>query len=273
MKSTGFKRSVLLGAICVFSTTAGAAAVDLTTWSSESYPAVAGFNPGIWTVASGGASVNQSVNGQPTFFYSDFNAFGTSITGRIRPGGGDDDYIGFALGFLPGDSTGTTANYLLVDWKQGTQNFDFGAPSSSAGGNAVSGLAVSRVSGIPDADEFWQHRNLAGTPAGSGVLELARGINLGNTGWVANTEYTFTFNFGPNDLEVFVNGVKELDITGSFGNGRLAFYNFSQADVTYSAFQVDPGPFPVPEPETYAMMLAGLGFLGLSARRRKQKGA
>lgn len=30
---------------------------------------------------------------------------------------------------------------------------------------------------------------------------------------------------------------------------------------------------PVPEPETYAMMLAGLGLLGLVARRRKQKAA
>ena len=28
---------------------------------------------------------------------------------------------------------------------------------------------------------------------------------------------------------------------------------------------------PVPEPETYAMMLAGLGLLGFTARRRKQK--
>ena len=27
----------------------------------------------------------------------------------------------------------------------------------------------------------------------------------------------------------------------------------------------------IPEPETYAMMLAGLGLLGLAARRRKQK--
>jgi hypothetical protein len=28
---------------------------------------------------------------------------------------------------------------------------------------------------------------------------------------------------------------------------------------------------PVPEPETYAMMLAGLGLLGLTARRRRRK--
>ena len=184
--------------------------------------------------------------------------------------------ITWALRWVSSPATRPTAaaNYSLVDWKQGTQSFDFGAPSNSPGGNAVSGLAVSRVTGIPDADEFWQHKNLAGTPAGSGLQELASGTSLGNTGWTANTEYTFTFNFGPNDLEVFVNGVKELDIVGVFSNGRLAFYNFSQADVTYSAFEVVEGPFPsVPEPETYAMMLAGLGALGLVARRRKHKAA
>ena len=32
-------------------------------------------------------------------------------------------------------------------------------------------------------------------------------------------------------------------------------------------------PNPIPEPETYAMLLAGLGVLGLVARRRKQKEA
>jgi hypothetical protein len=236
---------------------------------------VTGFGSGVWTVAPLGASVTQSVNGQPTFFYSDFTASGTRITGKINAvGAGDDDYIGFAVGFRPGDSNNSTADYLLIDWKQLSQNFDFGAPSSSPGGNAAAGLAVSRVTGIPDADEFWQHANLPGTGSGSGLVELARGTNLGNTGWVDNTEYTFSIDFGPNDLEVSVNGVKEIDITGVFADGRMAFYNFSQAGVTYSAFESNPGTFPpIPEPQTYALMLAGLGLVGFMAHRKKQQAA
>ncbi len=266
--------SVVAAVLSAFSMAVHADPVDLGTWTAESYPAVSGFGSGVWTVAPGGGSVTQSVNGQPTFFYSDFSAFGTSITGKIKvTTNNDDDYVGFALGFKSGDSTSTFADYLLVDWKKATQNFNFGAPSNSGGGNAFVGLAVSRVTGIPDADEFWQHDNLSGTGVGSGLAELARGSTLGSTGWVTGTEYEFTFDFGPNDLEVFVNGIKELDITGTFSNGSLAFYNFSQEQVLYSAFEKVEGSFPspIPEPETYAMLLAGLGLLGFAARRRKVK--
>lgn len=244
-----------------------ATVVDLSAWTAVSYPAVQGFPSGVWVVEPGGGSVTQMVNGQPTLLYSDFSAYGTKVSGKIRPSAIDDDYIGFVIGYQPGDVGNTAASYLLIDWKQVDQTYNFPAPSSSGGGLGRAGLAVSQVSGIPDADEFWQHANLAGTPAGSGLQELARASTLGSTGWVAGQEYEFSFDFGPNNLRVFVDGVKQIDIGGNFSDGRIGFYNFSQEAVTYSAFEVDDGSFPVPLPSTLALLLGG-ALAGAAVRRR-----
>ncbi len=66
------------------------------------------------------------------------------------------------------------------------------------------------------------------------------------------------------------------DYTGSFllgvsswdGGPASAQVGWRQVSLT-----LDQQTAPVPEPETYAMMLAGLGLLGVVARRRKQKAA
>jgi hypothetical protein len=223
--------------------------LSLWSWVSESYPAVANFDPGVWTVSSvDGLSVFQSVNGQPTLFYSDFEIFNTEVEGTIEvQTTGDDDYIGFALGFQPGDTTNPDADYLLVDWKQGDQWFNFGAPSDTPGSWAYKGLAVSRVSGVPTADEFWGHVNFDHpcSDLNNGLVELARGATLGDTGWADNTAYTFTFEFGETYLRVYVNEnhEPEIDIVIDneeefFSNGRIAFYNFSQASVNYEGYMV-----------------------------------
>jgi hypothetical protein len=105
------------------------------------------------------------------------------------------------------------------------------------------GLAVSRVTGIPTADEFWGHfdeNNAICSPLGDGVTELQRAANFGNVGWVIGTSYTFRFEFTTTSLKVFVDDVEELNIAGTFNDGSVAFYNFPQANVTYSAFVTQP---------------------------------
>jgi hypothetical protein len=203
-----------------------------------------------------GYSVLQSVNGQPTLFYSNFDVFNTEVEGASQVvATGDDDYIGFALGFQPGDATNPDADYLLIDWKQGNQSFDFGAPSCTPGSYAPAGLAVSRVSGIPTADEFWGHTNFNSScsDANNGLQQLARGANLGWTGWGDNTPYSFKFEYSATALKVYVNDNLEIDITGDFPNGRIAFYNFSQAQVQYNSYvvvvvnvgiDIKPGSYP-----------------------------
>jgi hypothetical protein len=220
---------------------------NLSSWTAEAYDPLIDeyYGPASWSLSGDGESVNEVQNCQPAFFYSDFTALNRSIDIKIKPllaAEPDDDYIGFALGFLPGDTKNHNADFLLVDWKASitgeSLNKDF-ISSCSPGGTAKVGLAVSRVKGIPNTDEFWQHidQEAACSPTGEGLYELARGTSLGNQGWEFNREYNITFEFSKTSLKIYVNNNLEVAINGNFKDGRLAFFNFSQAEVVYSIAQ------------------------------------
>lgn len=237
--------------IAGFAASAFAAPVDLSTWTRE--------GTGTWNLQPGNNAVIQTVNGDPTVFYSDYLAFGNRLSGTIKVGTtGDNDFIGFVVGFTPGDLTDGTSNFLLIDWKQGNQG--------SFGCSGDLGLAVSAVSaGLGNNAGAWCHE-------GFGVSELARGATLGATGWADNTTYTFDIEYTSSNLKVFVDGVLQNDINGTFTDGRFGFYNYSQAQVTYAGITTDVLPPPVgaiPEPETWGMMILGFGIVGASVRRRR----
>lgn len=170
----------------------------------------------------------------------------------------DDDFIGFVLGFKSGDLTASTTDFLLIDWKQATQ--------ASGGCTAPAGLAISRVTaGLPNSNAGWCHL------ASAGVFELARAATLGSTGWVDGVEYLFDISFTADNVTVNVNGVEQFNINGSFSNGAFGFYNYSQERVEYAGITTAALPA-VPEPATWAMLVAGFGLIGGTLRQRRQAG-
>lgn len=220
---------------------------SLTKWMNESYDPMTDeyYASPSWNLSNDAKSVTETQNCQPSFFYSDFNAMGQSIHVNVKPlmdPEPDDDYFGFVLGINPGDTKNHNADFILIDWKSSiageTLTKDF-MSSCGPGGSAKIGLALSRVKGVPNVDEFWQHtdQDVSCSPNGEGIFELARGTTSGDKGWEFNKEYDFTFNLSQNSLKIYVDNNLEFDIKGTFKDGRLAFFDFSQANVIYSLSQ------------------------------------
>lgn len=230
--------------------------MDLTGWSAE--------GAGTWSVQTGNDSVLQTQNGSPTVFFNGVNSQGNALSGQITvTTTGDDDFIGFVLGYHAGDMGNASADYLLIDWKQADQSYY---------GSALAGLAISHVSGeLGDNSGGWSH-----DPANN-VTEIQRGATLGSTGWADNTTYDFDLEFTSSRVRVYVNGALELDITpgdaglAAFADGSFGFYNYSQPNVLYAGIEEDvlpPESGVVPLPAALPMLLGGLAGLGFIGRRR-----
>lgn len=250
----------VLAAVSGFTGIAHAVPVDLSDWKSD--------GGGSWTLQGSNNGVKQSLNSRPTVFYNNKDSQGTALGGTIEvQTTADDDFVGFVLGYNEGDLFADTTDYILVDWKQGTQS----------GWDA--GMAISRVTGSIDAcgvcttADAWTH---------SGNVEfLERAVTLGNTGWADNTSYLFNIIFTASNIKVLVDEVLQFDLSGTFQNGSFGFYNFSQPNVLYAGITeelapdpgngvvIEPSPNPVvsvPAPASFGLML--LGLLGLIASRR-----
>ncbi|WP_433989438.1 hypothetical protein SuNHUV7_40550 (plasmid) [Pseudoseohaeicola sp. NH-UV-7] len=242
---------IYAAAFAVTGVAAHSAPVDLSTWSSPE-------GGGSWTIAADNNSVFQSTNTPtPTTFFSGVDSQGLQLSGSItvESSGGDDDFIGFVLGYDAGDLVDDSADYLLIDWKRGDQN---------AFGFAPAGLSISRVTGGVNTTEAWSHTG--------DVTELARGTTLGLIGWVPGQTYLFDLIFTSSLVQVRVDGVLELSVAGSFSDGSFGFYNFSQQGVRYAGLQEEIAPpvnGVVPLPAGLPLILTALGVLGLATRLRK----
>lgn len=145
-----------------------------------------------------------------------------------------DNITGYTAAFSNNDVGDT-----FSDW------FSFSLPPASNGTGA--GVVISSwVNNLPN----WNFFNVEFSAFD--LYESANLVGSGSTGSVLST-LAFNGQAVPGNYSLNVAGHK---ITTTQSGG-------------YSG-SVTVGPAPVPEPETYAMLLAGIGLIGFTARRRKQ---
>ncbi|NNC93570.1 MAG: hypothetical protein HKN80_13890, partial [Acidimicrobiia bacterium] len=218
-----------------------ATAPGLNAWSAEGYDFAGSPYVGDWQVSADGRRVSQVSEASAAVFFGGVDAVGSHrVTMRGR---GDNDFIGFVLGYQPGDVTNSSsdgtyadgADFLQLDWRRGTQtnsNFsDSCAPTSGGPPIQQEGLTLSHIRGTPTLDELLGRDELADCPGEFGTVDtLAGGNTLGEVGWQSNQSYDFEFEFDGTNLKVWVDGILEFDVDAPAPiTGNFVFMARSQA--------------------------------------------
>lgn len=158
------------------------------------------------------------------------------------------------------------ADLTIVD-SNADGNWEFSL--SALGLNAIfgNGAFISGLHVVSGTGVGTQPTSVSGVSGGSTVNLLTN--NTGGGG----LSYDYRFIFGPALANRLTDGetvnwvANNMGTFSSFSDGQLALHmqGITSYPGTSSAWYISP----VPEPETYAMLLVGLGLMGFSARRRK----
>ncbi|MDA8016718.1 MAG: carboxypeptidase regulatory-like domain-containing protein, partial [Thermoanaerobaculia bacterium] len=200
--------------------------IDLQNWTVETF-ASTNLSPPSWNFSTDGTRVHQTANNEASVVYSDFPAHGPRIKGQMRFES-DDDYVGYVVGFEPGDTSNPDADYLLVTWK-----------GKSEGNNPL-GLRVYRIRGVPT--NFWR-LDLDGA-----AELLATASTLGGSKWTENKNYRVEIESTANHFRLWINDGLELDVAAPVGDslpsGRVGFYCHSQSSAKFHEWSFEAATSP-----------------------------
>ena len=201
-----------------------------------------------------GAAPGMASAAETTFIgYTDGCFSTTSCTPRSTPGSQSATFQGLTYDNSTFDAT-TAGGFLSIGASPGSPNF-----------NNLGSFSLSGAPFVYNGEHFDLRVSFTappGTTPGSVVIEdvLTGTVASNNNGGVFidfdNTPKTFTFGSGETSgtFSFFAN---DLSITAG---QTVAATGTIMAQVT-----------PVPEPETYALMMAGLGVIGFVSRRLKPR--
>ncbi len=202
------------------------------------------------------------------FVVAGFLAFSSAAHASIPTHTYDFGSFLYGVGALPAlPSSPSFAQLLATDNSGGNWSFTL---------NLLSGFSTFGTSafvGVMAVDGF--RPGSTSIASGTwGVTSVGTSPGAGPTIPGVTNIYDFRYVFGQKSEKFIAGESVSWDVTGMPlgslhpGNGSFALHVQGLSTAQYgtnSAWYVSP----VPEPETYAMMLAGLGLMGFMARRRK----
>ena len=194
----------------------------------------------------------------------------------------------------------------MFGWPDSTEDYAFAYPGFSFTNLSSPGVTITSLS-MDDgsANGLWDVVSYESASVGVGYT-LTQGDYVNNVGWNSNIGYNFTgfdagksmqFYVDPDTLHYGTGNVVDArpyvfnggTVTADFSNGQTltltwnnpVAQNFSplrredlaandERNIYYEMSRTVAVAAPVPEPETYALMLAGLGLVGIAARRRRR---
>ena len=216
-----------------------------------------------------------AVESQAALTFYGSNATFAAATTALAVDAYTDFFTALSVPFTPGPNiisplTRTIGSFSYTATANGGFTiFDFGLDPELLARSSAATMVFNGFTGAPSAigGNFWGNDSAINqTLSTNFVLE----VSDSNGG-------TLSVIVGGNGFSNFVGFTTD---SGSITSLSIAAQlpNTAQARVTVDNFTLGANaallpPAPIPEPETYAMMLAGLGLMGFVARRRKQKEA